>query len=911
MGRRDKEMDKEKNIFKMPFFGRVDKVNEFFSKYEKIEKEIFYIVNYHGAGGIGKSWLCRELSREHNRRFPDAKNFILDLEELNNSGNRVEVLSSLMMKFVEICGYKFPRFMYALTEYYKSRGLSNSGPELDRLQDNPLINTGLDLLALVLPNVVTLGKAFETFNLQKKVEEIKCDPMMSKLSGMSSEEISEELVPIFATELSEYTIKEKFPIIIFWDTYEKVQNCVLDTKSARVTEAWLYAPDGLMSSVQNVMWVIAGQREIQAGKYNAKWDDEQYCLHRKIEAFISKQTEELLKSINITEPAIVEKIWEETQGIPVALETCARIYYSKDNPTTDDFNGVSKNEISRLIGGLAYEDKDIIDILACMKTWKEEDIFCQFPFISNDRYKKLKKLSLIEGGLESCSMNKNIQSIIFKDCDDVILNYCVNYYGKKATDDSCSISVQNEYLKKKIKLQINIIKSKDNIEKKLHFLQLYGRDILEFIQKNLYNVVVFEEIENEILDGKINELFIYPYNKTLCIYKAYQYIIGGDYVCARRYIKEKGLLYEYTQLDRDTQALLYCILTDAMDDEHIFYEEVLKNLLDKVDLQIEQKRFSMHVNHLIMHEKYLQAKKYIEICKDLLDAVDIAREPLIKCMFLMDNSRLLLEDSQRDEAEACLQIAEKIVKSHENTNDKDLLLMYSDICNSFVKNFGRKNYVAKDIELLERLENKSAKYKMRLAADYKLNVGRQSLTSEFVYCLKNAIMILKDVYVIKNEEIEKQLREWLEEAKLHYYRCNVLDYKLELIELGHSVSSFLDDGYENVLNRTVFLEYSVSTLIQKYQMVNPSDDLLENALEILTETEENIEFMWEHSGGMLEPEEYWEHKECIAELKIQIYKEKILLAEAEYDMELMKYYEDKAEEAKAEYEFWNNAIYNE
>lgn len=906
MGRRNRgrRMKSTDGIGEIPFWGRLNIINEFFSKYEMLDRNSYYVINYHGNGGIGKSWLCRELSKEHKHRFQSSKNFLLDMEALNNSGDQVEVLSSLMMKFAENFEYKFLRFMYALCEYYKSRGLSNNGPELDRIQDNPFINSGLDILALAFPNIVTLGKTFETCIVKNEIEKIKREPMIEKLGGMTSEEIIGELVSIFVADLNENLKEEQTPVIVFLDTYEKTQNYISDKKSDRASEKWLYAPNGLFSNTKNIMWVIAGQKEISAKEYNAIWEDEKYCIYRKIDAFVFEQTKELLNRVHITEPAIVKKIWEESQGIPEVIKTCVIIYYSKENPMPSDFEGVSQSVVSRLIGGLAYEDKDIIDILSCMKKWKEADIIRQFPFISNDRYKKIVELSLIEKKSDIYTMNKNVQQIVFKECDNAILNYCVDYFTKTAADKRLSINEQKEYLKKKVKLQIEIIKNKGKIDAKSSFMQLCWDDILEYVRQNIYNVVIFDEIEQEI-----NELLPFTNDKRFYIYKAYQYIISGNYVQTRLYLKEKALLDGYERLDRDTKTILYCVLTDAMDDDHMFYNDIMKQLIDKKLTNEELKVLSNHVNLLISQEKYSQAKVYMGNHLNLLDIMNDIEEPILKCMFLMENKRLLLNDSKVVEAEACLEIAEEIMKKLINADDEEVLFLYSDICNSFFKEFGKKNYIAKDIEILERIVNKPMKYKMRLCEDYKLNVGKQSTTEEFLYSLRNASSILKEHYLVKNSDIEKQLYEWVEETKLHYQKSQVLVYKWELSELGlWMASAILGDMFDVVYNRTIFLEYKAYTLLEKYRTVNLEPCFLEKAMEFVAEVEENVNSMWEHGGGELKPLEYWEYKKRIARLQEEIYAEKLNLAEAVNDIELMEYYCEKAAEAHAEYESWNNVI---
>lgn len=565
--------DEEEQEIKNPEMIFTDRDNPrklFWEAYDRLGADEFFVINFHGFGGIGKSWLCRHLNQSlKSGVHPESgekltsKSLILNFEDLKNDCEKVNVLANLANKFEGECKYTFPLFKYGLYVYYRAQGYSNESPEINRIQDNILVGTALDVLGFV-PVVGGIGsfllKGADSLSASLRNRILKNSEWIKRLDNLSSEDISEELVKIFAKELREQTQKETAPVVVFLDTYEQLQNYIYQIASAKVSEEWLWSRSGLIQRVPNVLWVLAGQRPVDWGQEDAFWKSEENIIQEEIrEITDSELLKKMLADIGIAEEDIAEKIVEKTGGVPIHLALCKDTYFNLKRegkqPSVQDFDMEYSQLARRFIGGLRSELKDIVNLLACLESWSLKDV--EGLQISADAYEYVLQLSFIKQSDGMYFMHHSVQEIIYKGCPALIQNRCLEYFRQCIGEQSLTTTEKKDYFLKKMKLELELISRENNPETR-------QKETEEFIARNEKGIREYAEDYNfftrvqTLLQEKLPEGTKVPsFEKELDIYALYHCTLNGEYGRARSYIEEKQVLAGHLRLENELRRHLY------------------------------------------------------------------------------------------------------------------------------------------------------------------------------------------------------------------------------------------------------------------------------------------------------------------------------------------------------------------
>ena len=112
MGKVEDFDDEEVQIVnpEMIFTDRDNPRRVFWNAYDALGKDEFYVINYYGFGGIGKSRLCSFLNdcllsgiHPDTQKPLCSKSLILNFEDLKNDCEKVNVLENLANKFENEC----------------------------------------------------------------------------------------------------------------------------------------------------------------------------------------------------------------------------------------------------------------------------------------------------------------------------------------------------------------------------------------------------------------------------------------------------------------------------------------------------------------------------------------------------------------------------------------------------------------------------------------------------------------------------------------------------------------------------------------------------------------------------------------------------------------------------------------
>ena len=760
----------------MIFTDRDNPRRVFWNVYDGLANDEFYVINYYGFGGIGKSRLCAYLnecirSGKHpqTQQKIQSKSLILNFEDLKNNCDKINVLESLANKFENECGYKFPLFKYALYVYYRTQGYSNDSPEIKKLQDNVIGDMAIDILGMV-PVVGGIGsvvlKGVDSFAASIKEKVVKNSAAIKQLDTMSSEDISEEIIRFFVKELMEQTRKETAPVVVFLDTYEHLQNYVYQVSSAKVSEEWLWSRTGIIRRIPNIIWVLAGQRKVDWGQYDSFWRDESNILYEEIgEIKEADRLKTMLKQIGIEEEDIVDTIVEQTRGVPIHLALCKDTYFNLKmagiTPAISDFNMEYAQLARRFIGGLSSELKDIVDILACLETWTEDDI-TEMNF-SADAYEHIMQLSFIKKDAGTYHMHKSVQEIVYKSCSPIIQKKCMQYFEKKMSDDGVTVAEKKDYILKKIRLQEALsegLSQEDKEEAAKQFVQ----DGMYYIEKYLWDYNFFSKLERLLRSGRWTQYFDVLSSKRLDVYSVYHSALNGEHIAVRSYISS-GKALDNKGLDNKTKGLLFFAL-GSYEFENEYYKGARIYLLDAKKMLEETADLNIYLDILFklsqachQLEKYEEENRYCDLGLEL-----IAKEPMNtdlihkKCGFMIRKAKCCRVEGKYNDFLLWSGKVEETLDEYKGIGDleqerflQQYMLVYSEYL-YYYKEIGEKEQTDKYLQLaldynIKAYELKASDANYRDLAIRYIEVVRNTTDRERRQeCLDKAIAIAWDMY---------------------------------------------------------------------------------------------------------------------------------------------------------------------
>jgi len=110
-------------------------------------------------------------------------------------------------------------------------------------------------------------------------------------------------------------------LVIFLDTYEKLVNGMLSVGESLNNDRWIR---GLILNIPNVLWVIAGREKLKWEAFDSAWSKalEQHLLG----SLTQNDSTQFMQSAGITDPALLEGLYQLTDGTPVYLDLCADRY---------------------------------------------------------------------------------------------------------------------------------------------------------------------------------------------------------------------------------------------------------------------------------------------------------------------------------------------------------------------------------------------------------------------------------------------------------------------------------------------------------------------------------------------------------------------------------------------------------
>lgn len=698
-----KQSEIKKVVPEIIFKDRTEIREHFWKCYDAIPNGFGHVINYYGSGGIGKSKLCEYLHKTiHEKVHPvtgkelESKSFIFSFEGKRNNCEKVKILSDLANKFEQACKYELLYFKYALYVYYKTLGEDKAAPEIKSLGNSRLFNMLMDAASFV-PVVGQIGSSVikNADVLVAGVRELflKNKDNIRMLDTMEAEDIEAVLVDFFVEDLWEKLSKEKAPVVVFLDAYEHMQNYAHRTESAKVSDEFLWGDTGIIRQLPNVLWVINGQRQLDWNLHDDYWDEEA-IEYRQIDKLKDDDVKELLKDLEIEESEIVDIILKKTNGIPQHVSTCISTYFKlkaeNKQPVAADFDKDNNGLVSRLIGGLSNEDKDMIQTFACLEKWTENDI--AELNLSFDRYEYLKQLAIICRKDDVFYLDKAIQETVCRSSNLQIKKKCIEYLSFKLCDEALTRIDRNDYQLRKLKLELITLDIRKNTEHKDWELDVFFGEKLPFLRLNIYDASLFWN-GISLIEGYIpKECMPQKYANILLVYKWYRCIFEGDLVTVLKESEKQNIEEIAQTLPEDAYALLYAVLAKCNYNTEFWYSYLREAFRSAHMLQDDLTRISLCMDAaeiLIYNAKHVymfmdgaevllqQGLNNCHKALELLESIKSSnRRNAYMCLLFTLEARIEFELGHTEEGKGLLLKADRIADKYKETESKALLEVF-------------------------------------------------------------------------------------------------------------------------------------------------------------------------------------------------------------------------------------------
>ena len=415
------------------FTDRVESRKAFWNRYTKMIDEGSTIINFYGAGGVGKTALLKKLEDEiKHRNELTHKKCIYIVHNFEVSTDLMEVLKAFKFQLSEY-GCTFPFFDVGIYYYSLKIGQDVTPPKaISMLEKIPWVRSmkrNLSNVSNVAGNAVP---ALKTMNMIFNVATDKRDnlaevflktttdfigmsmPVMRTTTtfmsvadsllikyleskGVFDDEQKEAraqlnarreernplalykyLPTLFAMDVADWLLEKKNNLVIFLDNYESlISATTLQTPEQLKRDSWLRGDDGLISKLPNTLWVIAGRNKL---RWNGEFAEE--AEQHLIKALSIEDSNSFLIKAGIVDENLRRQLFNMTKGYPLFLNLCVDVYveYKRQHnevaPSIAQFGKKRQEVVSRILSCLnATNDdvaKDILEFLCVLNVWTDD-----------------------------------------------------------------------------------------------------------------------------------------------------------------------------------------------------------------------------------------------------------------------------------------------------------------------------------------------------------------------------------------------------------------------------------------------------------------------------------------------------------------------------------------------------------
>lgn len=399
------------------FTDREEPRRAFWAVYDRVKADpgSVEVISYYGIGGIGKSSLLIQLMRELKERAGASPNVYYSFEL--SGRNKDDCLYFLAESLMQQCpALQFPLFGAALLRLNRLAGRDIL--DLEKRLENSVLNRGevtaaVDVLNAVVPYfgvAKVAGQAgLKLFQAIKNNHEHNLGEnaaFYQEIEGSGAAELMNNLQKYFCIDAAPVLELQSPPVVIMLDGYEVLTNTLERGDLAEVEDSWIWGADGLIWSLPNTLWVVAGRNRLVWDRYDSEIRDslEQHLLGNISE----NDTKDFLRQNGVAEESLYHTVYELTGGTPVYLDMCVNTYRqlkaakgAEYLPTAEDFGHTPTVLAERFLRGMNSEHQRVIKLIACLPVSWAEDLAVEAAqragyLASRGPFDDICRLSLVE-----------------------------------------------------------------------------------------------------------------------------------------------------------------------------------------------------------------------------------------------------------------------------------------------------------------------------------------------------------------------------------------------------------------------------------------------------------------------------------------------------------------------------------
>jgi hypothetical protein len=438
--------------------------------------DIHKILVFYGVGGIGKTSLRKELSRQIEEEKKDIvwATIDLDIPTYRNQETALFILRNALSLKYKI---HFSSFDLAYTLYWQK-----IHPQTPMTKDNFPLFSGSGIVAGIfralgeMPYIGVIPKLSKAIkvsgNVFREWWKKKGEKELSLLHTLEAKDILDRLPMFWANDINEFLEKRDKNIVIFLDTYEAIWENMRTEGGFFLRDEWIRE---LITQLPKVLWVIFGRDKLRWGDIEEEWND--YLEQYLIGGLSKEDSDKFLKGCGIDQKEIREIIINSSKGVPHFMDLAVDTYYEIRNnknrvPEKNDFAKTQRSVLARFLRYLEQNEIDTLKVISCPRTFNRELFnllvrkfrtgLGSAPILSLRRFSFIKEGALKGTWSMHELMRDSLRSMQDRETLNEIHKFLFDYYNEKIKNlDIKKISeekiqyISEAYYHGKISLQIS------------------------------------------------------------------------------------------------------------------------------------------------------------------------------------------------------------------------------------------------------------------------------------------------------------------------------------------------------------------------------------------------------------------------------------------------------------------------
>ncbi|MBI5404162.1 MAG: tetratricopeptide repeat protein [Ignavibacteriae bacterium] len=342
----------------------------------KYQSDKHKIIVFYGVGGIGKTSLRKELSRQIENELKEIiwSTIDLDIPAYRDQETALFILRNTLSQKYKI---HFPSFDLAYTLYWQK-----IHPQTPMTKDNFPLFSGTGVVAGIfralgeMPYIGVIPKLSKAIkvsgNVFREWWKKRGEEELTMLHTLEAKDILDRMPMFWASDINEFIEKKNRKIVIFLDTFEALWENMRTEGGFFLRDDWIRE---MISHLPKVLWVICGREKLRWGELEDDWDN--YLEQYLIGGFSNEDSHKFLIGCGIEKEEIRNIIISSSRGVPHFMDLAVDTYYEIKNnlrrsPVKTDFAKTQQNVMARFLRYLEQTEIDTLKVISCSRMWNQE-----------------------------------------------------------------------------------------------------------------------------------------------------------------------------------------------------------------------------------------------------------------------------------------------------------------------------------------------------------------------------------------------------------------------------------------------------------------------------------------------------------------------------------------------------------